>query len=198
MSETCREPIPIEELVAYQAGDLEAAAEQRIEEHYFACDGCARRLEDLERLRIAIVEAARDGDVTTGATAELIATAVAGGAGVRSYRLEPGDVVPCTCGPEDAFVAIHLVAPIAADERVDIDVETRVAATGETYSHRREQVAVDQRGGEVIFLFAGDTIRELPRSRWTMLVRARGPGGERTLGPYTLEHTPWDELDGAP
>jgi hypothetical protein len=39
--------------------------------------------------------------------------------------------------------------------------------------------------------------RSLPRSEWTLQLRAHGPRGERRIGPYTMLHTPWQELGGA-
>lgn len=184
----------LEELIAYQAGELDAAAEERLEEHLFSCVPCAARLEDLYRLRAAVIDATGRGAFTSGATAELVDRASAAGVQIRSYRLEPGDTAPCTCSPTDHFVAVRLAAPLAGAERVDMDVETRFADSGEIESHRREQLAIDHETGEVIVLYAGDAIRAAPRTRWTMHLRARGPAGERVLGPFVLEHTPWDEI----
>lgn len=190
----CGDPIGLAELIAYERGELAAADEERIEEHYFGCGECARQLEDLRRLIDAVADLGRRGGVTSGATARLIDRATAAGVAIRAYRLEPGDTVPCTCSPDDAFVAVQLAADLAPGETVDMDVETLFLASGEVRGHDRAGLVVDRDSGEVTVLYAGDAIRATPRSRWTMHLRARGgPGGERTLGPYVLDHTPWDE-----
>lgn len=191
----CHDPIPLDQLIAYERGELSEPDEARVEEHVFSCADCARRLDDLFRLGAAVRELTRRGGVTSGATAALLDRALDEGVQIRSYRLEAGDTVPCTCSPTDDFVAVRLAAALEPDERIDMDVETSLVASGEVRSERREQLVVDRQTGEVIVLYAGDTIRAAPRSRWTMHLRARGPKGERRLGPYTLEHTPWSELD---
>jgi len=63
--------------------------------------------------------------------------------------------------------------------------------TGETAQQRIADVVVDAESGDVVYLFAGDYVRAIPRSQWVMHVRVHGPRGERTLGPYTMQHTPW-------
>jgi hypothetical protein len=64
---------------------------------------------------------------------------------------------------------------------------------GTTSTMVRSDVVVDRDTGELIYLHPADQIRALPRTLWTMEARVRGPRGERSLGPFTLDHTPWDE-----
>jgi hypothetical protein len=67
--------------------------------------------------------------------------------------------------------------------------------SGETERQSIEDVPLDRRHGEVVTIDSGDFVRSLPKSRWTVEARVHGPGGERRVGPYRLDHTPWEQLD---
>jgi hypothetical protein len=62
-----------------------------------------------------------------------------------------------------------------------------------TLGERRTAVPVDLERGEVVFAESGDVIRALPASRATIRLYGTGAAGERTIGEYTLLHTPWPE-----
>ncbi len=194
---TCPEPIALDQLIAYERGELDDATEQQVEAHFFGCDHCARRLDDLHRLQAGVVDLTRAGAISVGVTADVVARAEHDGIQIRRYHLNAGDSAPCTCAPADDYVAVYLTARIRDDETVDMDVDTLLMPTGDVQSGRREQLIVDRDNDAVIVLYAGDAIRSAPRSRWTMHLRARGSEGERVLGPYVLDHTPWSERPDA-
>jgi hypothetical protein len=52
-------------------------------------------------------------------------------------------------------------------------------------------VPVDNERGEVVFAERGDAVRALPALRMRLGLYGIGPAGERTIGEYTLLHTPW-------
>ena len=64
----CAQPIDFETLIAYWLGELDAAAEAPLEEHFFACAHCTRRLEGLAALASGIRAAVRDGAVAMALT----------------------------------------------------------------------------------------------------------------------------------
>ena len=181
-------------LIAWRAGELEPEEEEDVEAHFFECDLCARRLEEIERLGRAVVELVHGGRVSAAVTASLLEEARARGLAVRTYHLAPGEEVKCTAAPEDDFVVVRLAGDFGETDRVDVDLASAVVATGETDAGRIEDVAVDRESGEIVLLYAAELVRSLPRSRWRYEVRAKGPEGERALGPYRLDHTPWQEL----
>lgn len=188
----CRSSTPLEELVAYLAGE---PVDESFEEHLFECAVCARRLEVIQELRRGVVDLVRRGCVTAAVTGTLIDRAESDGVRIRSYRVSPNETVACTAAPEDDFVLIRLAVPEASDaESADLVSNVTNLDDGTAWSRKAEGLVVDRSAGEIAFLFSGRQIRSVPRSRWTMEARVRGHSGERRLGPYTLEHTPWARL----
>jgi hypothetical protein len=198
MSEPCLQPLSLEELVDYERGELTPAASDRIEEHFFACGNCARRLETISRVGAGVADLVREGRLSASVTVQLLDDARERGVRLRSYRLAPGESVACTAGPTDDFVVIRLVVDVEEGESVDVASEVQNLETGEGWSQTTEDVAVDRRGGELVYAFAGDRVRSLPRTRWTMRAQVHGPRGDRQLGPYILDHTPWKQLSARP
>jgi hypothetical protein len=194
VNEPCLKPLSLEDLVEYERGEAIPVDSERIEEHFFACGDCARRLEILSRVGAGVVALVREGRVSASVTAGLLDNARQRGVRLRSYRLAPGDTVACTAGPTDDFVVIRLAVDVVEGESVDVASEAQNVETGEAWSETAEDVALDRRGSEIVYAFAGDRVRSLPRTRWTMRARVHGPRGDRQLGPYVLDHTPWEQL----
>jgi hypothetical protein len=186
----CRAPLPIEQLVDYAAGELSEADETTLEEHLFACEPCARALERVMRLGAGIGRCVREGRIATPATDDLVRHLSAAGARIREYRLAPGDTVPCTAAPDDTFVAVRLAVPIPEVTSLSMDVDFHDLATGAREAQHTEDVPIDRTSGEVVMLFPGELIRTYPRSRWTMHMTPAE--GSAALGPYVLDHLPWN------
>lgn len=189
----CQAPLPLETLVDYTAGDLAADREAQVEEHYFACGACARRLAAVEALGRGVSALVRRGAARASVSAELIERLDRAGLAVRRYRLAPGDTVPCTAAPDDDFVLVELAtgsALPAGAAVVDVLAEDLARGGSEL---RTLHVGLDRERCAISLLFPAQAVRAYPRSRWTMHVRfERNP--EPRLGAYVLEHTPWDEL----
>jgi hypothetical protein len=190
----CTSPLPIDQLVDYELGELPAAAEEAFEAHLFECDACARRLDAVVSLGQRIRRLGQEGQATVAVSEDVLARAAAAGARVRQYRLEPGASVACTAGPDDTYVAIRLAVPLDDVLGVDLEVAFHDLDTGERHSRRVEDVPVDAGAHEVVLLFPGDVVRAYPRSRWTIEARARRRDAGVSLGPYVLDHTPWERL----
>lgn len=195
MSENCAEPLGLEVLLAYRLGELEPAHSERVEEHYFSCAACSARLEALERLGQGVIEAVRSGLVSAAVTSRLLERGIREGLKVRSYRLRPGEQVACTAAPDDDFLALHLAVNVGPEAAVDVAVEWTELESGVANSRYLADVAVDRVANEVVLLSAGRQIREVPKSRWHMQAIVRGASGEQRFGPYTLNHTPWEQLE---
>jgi hypothetical protein len=190
----CPSRVAVEELIAWERGELDPATEERIEEHVFACAACTRELEALHDLAAGIGGVVAAGGVPAAVTGDLIERAEERGLRLRSYRLAPGESVACTAAPEDHFVVLRLGVDVEEDESVDVIADFTDLETGTRETHVNEDVVVDRRLQEVVYLQPGAFVRSLPRSRWLVTARARGPEGERRLGPYTFDHTPWEQL----
>jgi len=195
MSTNCNAPIELDDLLAYRFGELDPAQSERVEQHYFSCDACSRRLEALERLGQWLTQAVRDGIISATVTPALLERVRRDGLRVRSYRVGAGEQVACTCAPTDDFVALHLILDVAASAAVDVAVAWTDLERGLDESRTVQDVARDPSSREVVLLFAARQIREFPRSHWRMQAIVRDTSGERRIGPYTLNHTPWDQLE---
>lgn len=192
MAATCDAPLTLESLVAYVAGE---PADDAFEEHFFGCESCSARLAAVQALRGGIGDLVRRGKVTASVTSDLVDRASAEGVRIRTYRLSPNEAVACTAAPEDDFVLIRLAIPDVSDAvSADLVSDVTNLDDGSMWSRQAEDLIVDRSSNEIVFLFSGDQIRSVPRSRWRMEARVRGGSGERTLGPYTLDHTPWERL----
>src|SRR5690606_6065829 len=116
------------------------------------------------------------------------------GARIREYRLEPGESVACTAAPDDSFVVIRLAGPFEGMGDITLDVQTHDLSSGARRSQHVEGVPVDARAREIVLLFPGSVVRGYPRSRCTLEARSTGSGQPARFGPYTLDHTPWEQL----
>jgi hypothetical protein len=190
----CAAPIRLEDLVAWERGELEAEASDGIEEHVFGCAECTRRLEGVTALAAGIREVVAAGGLPAAVTGELVDRAEARGLRLRTYRLAPGESVACTAGPDDDFVVVRFGVEVEAGESVDLVAQVADLEAGGRDTRLTEDVPVDPATGEIVYLYPGEAIRALPRTLWSVTARVRGPEGERELGPYTLDHTPWEQL----
>lgn len=194
MNQDCNAPIPLDDLIGYHLGDLPEEKAEAIEEHYFACASCTSRLETVVRLGAGIVEVVRRGAVSASVTADLVARGIEKGLEVRSYHVAAGQQVACTVAPTDDFVAIRLGLDIERADAVDVAVQWTSLESQLTEERLIPDVSFDRSAGEVVLLFAGAQVREFPRSQWRMEAVVRDSGEESRLGPFTLNHTPWEQL----
>ena len=195
-SQTCAAPLASDVLVDYSLGELEAAVEGAVEDHLFSCEHCSRALEAVVQVGRGTAALVADGAVSAAVTATVVQQLIARGAQVRQYRLAPGDTVACTAAPDDAFVAVRLGGPLAGLDDVTLDVDFHDLAPGERHVATVADVPVDVSAQELVLLMPGDVVRAYPRSRWTMQARGHRGGDPVALGPYALDHTPWEQRTG--
>lgn len=193
----CNSPLSLETLLAYQQRELPSQQRAAVEEHYFSCAHCAGHLEALYRLQDGVIQVVRGGLTTASVSAQFVAEAAASGLALRQYHLQPGEQVACTVAPADAFVAIFMSVDIESSDSVDVKVEWTALETNRVEGHSIPDVAFDQSSRSIILLFSGDQVREFPKSQWRMEAIVHQGSEARNFGPYTLNHTPWDQLDDA-
>ena len=184
---SCPSPPSLSALVDFWLDEMPPAAVAATEEHLLQCDDCTRRLGRLAQIDLGTRDLVRRGGVPLVLTPTLLARFEQDGVRIRQHRVEPGGLTHCTAGPDDDLIGVTLQGEFRADERVDlVYVEGPDVLLG-----RRPDVPVDLQRGEVVFVERGDAIRALPAGRVRIVLCGVSPSGERTIGEYTLLHTPW-------
>lgn len=183
--------VSVGELVDYRFGDLDQPASEELEAHLFECAACARRVEVISLLEAGLRGLSREGQLSAASTSALLRRAEELGLKLRSYRIEPGAVVQCTAAPGDDLIVVRLSLSAHDAQAVDLDTAVTFLEGGQSEQRKLADLVIDRESGELVYLFAGDYVRSIPRSRWVMHARLQTPDGERTLGPFTMVHTPW-------
>lgn len=184
--ESCAAPVAFPVLVEYWFGELEPAREETLEEHFFACAHCTRRLDELAALGAGVRAAFVSGTVRAVVTAAFMEKLKREGMRVREYRLAPGGAVDCTIGAADDFVISRLSVPLGGVTRLDLveDIDggrLRVAL---------RDLPFDPAAGEVLFCPSPSALKKMPAHVGRVRLVAVDEAGERMLGEYTFNHTP--------
>jgi hypothetical protein len=180
----CTAPIGDHTLIEYWLGELDEAAEARIDEHVLGCSECSRRLTQIVELADGTRDAFKQGRVRAFVTAAFVRSAVDHGTRVREYRVPPNGSVNCSVAPEDELLVSRLEAPLAGVRRIDAityvdDVPTEVF----------HDVPFDAASGEVVMSPRIAHVRTMPSHRRRVRLVAIDTGGERVIGDYTFNHT---------
>ncbi len=184
MSAGCE--VGLEALLDYALGETAVEAVDAFEDHLFACGRCARRLEEIDRLRRAVAGEVLRGTVSGSLDAAFLDRARRDGLTLREYRIAEGATVACSAGPED-LVVVRLAAvglSEAADLTVDATFDDLERGTSTPFPPR--EVLADRGLGEVVLVFPGEQVRAYPRCRWTLRLH----GESADAGPYVMDHTP--------
>lgn len=176
--------IDLSELVLYWHGELAPEREAEVEEALFADHDLADRLHAIARLDRGVRALVAAGRLQAGLTVEAVAAMETAGLRLRTYRVAPGEVVPCTIAGED-LVVIRLHGDFGDATEVDLAVDGTLEGQPSTTEHVTA-VPVDRRASEVVLVYPGDRIRALPRSRFVYRMRVAG----RDVGEYGLDHHP--------
>jgi len=192
MSAACSRPLADETLLDWWAGDLPLADRRRVEEHFFACDACSTRAGVLAALAGGVRDLVRRGRVPTVVPPGVVERLRREGRTLREYRVRAGESVHCTVAPHDDVLVARLEARVGPATRVDLLIRID---DGE--EHRTADVPIDPAADEVVFVAPIDEIRALPAHVQHLRLVAVEAGGERLLGEYTFDHTPWPGRPGA-
>jgi hypothetical protein len=179
----------LEKLVAYWLGDLPAAEGEKVEEHFFACERCAARLEWLAGLSDGVRATVRAGRVGLFVSKRFVEALVQAGMRLREYGLEPGSSVNCTIRADDDAVVSHIRAPLAGAKRVDALWRVSVGGAQEP-ELRLADVPFDPAAGELLFLPAAAALKAMPSHTLALRLVSVDGAEERALGEYTFRHTP--------
>lgn len=177
-----------ETLVAYWLGDLPAADGEKVEEHFFACERCAARLEWLAALSEGVRATVRAGRVGLFVSRRFVEALAQAGMRLRQYGMQAGGSVNCTIRADDDAVVSTLRAPLGRVKRVD--ALSRVSVGGrEEPEERVYDVPFDPAAGEVVFVPTPSWLKTMPSLTIKVRLVAVDETGERPLGDYTFLHT---------
>lgn len=174
-----------QELLAYWLGELEAAHEQRLDEHLFACADCIEGLRRLVALGDEIRAALARGALSIVLPPPFLRRVQEGGLRLREYALEPGGAVDCTITPDDDLVVAHLRAPLRGVRRLDVLIDNSVAG-----KLRAEDVPFDAESESVVAVTSSVFLRTLRYAQQRVQLVAVDGAEERVLGHYTFNHYP--------
>jgi Putative zinc-finger len=180
----CSAPLAFADVVDYWAGELTRAEADRIEEHVFVCDACARELADGEVLARSIGAVARDGRLQSVVTEAILNRLAADGVRIRMFTLEGSGIVPCAVWAGDDLIVSRIRADFADAESVTI--VTRLPSGEEVARLADIPVRPGQR--EILNTYSAAHLRQLPATRVSVSVIARIGSDEQMLAEYTLEH----------
>jgi anti-sigma factor RsiW len=181
--------LELERLAAYWVGELSPAEAEKAEQHFFACEACAARLEWLAELADGVRTAVRTGALGMIVSAPFVEAMKRAGMRLREYRTDPGMTTHCTIRADDDAVISRLRAPFAGATRLDMlhRVEIGGAAQGEV---RIEDVPFDPAAGELVFIPPAAALKKMPAHAMRVRLLAVEGAGERVIGDYTFSHTP--------
>ena len=181
---SCRQPIDFGSLVQYWLGELDEAAEARIDEHLLGCDHCGARLDELAALAAGVRSVFEGGRVFAFVTGDFVRGLAQRGVRLREYRVARNGSVNCTVAPGDQLLISHLEAPLDGVARVDATAESPEG----TQVFR--DIPFDARTGLVMFTPGTEAIRSKPAYQFRMRLVAVDGDGERVIGDYTFNHAP--------
>ena len=174
-----------QELTEYWLGELDAAREQSVDEHLFACGACSERLQALVDLGAAIRRGFVEGWLNVVLPEAFIGRLKDAGFGVREYHLEAGGSVNCTVTPEDDFVVSYLRAPLGDVRRLDVLIDDTTSG-----KHRFNDVAFDPTAEGLVTMTSTVYVKSLQHSRQRVRLVAVDGVEERVVADYTFNHYP--------
>lgn len=187
-SPSCQAPIEWATLIDYWLGELPPDSEAGIEAHYLCCAECSRRLERLATLARGIGDLARTSGVDMVINDEILLRLKQDGLKVREYHVPNNGSVNCTVAPEDDFVIGRLEAPLSGLGRVDL---LTLDSEGNTL-YRQQNVPFLADSGGVIMAPGIEKLRAMPASTLHFRLLAVDDQGERILGDYIFNHSPYE------
>ncbi len=185
----CATPILLPELLVFWLGEMDESSNAPCEEHLFACTECSGRLGRLIELARAIRHELVAGRLSSVLSATFVQRLKDAGMRVREYRVEPGGSVHCTVAPDDDLVVSRLGASLRYVHRLDLIFELDPSEGGARW--RLEDIAFDRASDEVVFAPSVAELRKLGVSTQHARLVAVDADGERVIGSYTFDHSPF-------
>jgi hypothetical protein len=186
VTRACEAPLSEDDLLDWWSGGLPGECRRSVEEHLLSCDACATRGHDLAALAQGVRGLVREGRLPAVVLPAVVDRLEREGRRIRTYRVPAGSGVHCTVGPEDDVVLARLEVDLRGVSRLDL-----VSRIDDGPERRLSDLPFDEAAGELILAAPTPILRERPRHVERLRLLALDPGGERLLGEYTFDHTPW-------
>lgn len=186
MTRECGRPLPDAALFDWWTGESSARERRLVDEHLLDCEGCYTRARVLAAIASGVSSLVRGGLIRTVITARVIDKMRLEGKKVREYHVPTGGGVHCTLAPEDDFLVARLEARVEAGARLDL-----LSRVGDGPEFRVEDVPFIPGAGEVIVAQPVDEIRARPPHVERIRLVGVTAEGERAIGEFTFNHTPW-------
>ena len=186
---SCASPLAEGLVLEWWAGELEASDARRVERHLLSCGSCSARAELLPAVAEGLRSLVRKGRVPAVLSPIVVERLQRDGRRIREYRVAPGGSVQCTVAPDDDVVLARLAVDLAGVARVDL-----VRRVNDEPEVRLVDLPFDPAAVELIFAPPTDVLVASPAGVERMRLLAVGPQGDRLLGEYTFNHTPWPGL----
>ena len=170
----------------YWLGALEPAQEERVEEHLFACEECAARMEDVVAMAESVRRVAQEGSLMMVVSDVLLERAKESGARVREYAPAAGSSVQCTVTAEDDLLVGRLAADLRAFKRIDLSLRDLSG----TEQFRLADIPFAPDEGGVVWQQSITFAKAAPTgSMVAQLLAVDEKGAESLVGEYTFIHT---------
>jgi hypothetical protein len=177
----CDRRVTDEALLAWWAGEDDA-----LDAHLFECAACTDRLEQLRAMTAGVSALARQGRISGLVSRALVNRLQRDGVRVRSYSIEPGEVVPCAIFPDDDLVVTALRADLSTMKKAAVTVVGPHSPEGHV-----EEFDVSPADTEVLWALPAAEGRTLPSTRLHITLAALEPESH-IVAEYFLEHTALD------
>jgi hypothetical protein len=183
---SCASPLAEGLVLDWWAGELDAWEARRVERHLFSCGSCSARAELLPAVTEGLRSLVREGRLPAVLSPIVVERLQRDGRRIREYRVAPGGGVQCTVAPDDHVVLARLSARFEGVTRVDL-----VSRVDDGPEDRYADLPFDPAVAELILAAPVDLLRARPASVEVMRLVSVESQGERLLGEYTFNHSPW-------
>lgn len=184
---TCKAPIDFCALVEYWLGELDEAAEARIDEHLLGCEKCSENLAEFVALARGVRAAFTQGTVRAFITEAFVKRLAEQGVRLHEYRVPRNGSVNCTIAPEDEVLIARMEAPLAGVSRLDA-LSYHSTDAPEVF----RDIPFDAASGEVVLTPKIAYIRTMTSHQHRVQLIAVDSTGDRIIGDYTFNHTAQD------
>jgi hypothetical protein len=182
----CTAQLADETLLDWWSGELDAPEARRVERHLLSCGSCSGRVGTVAAVASGVSALVREGRLPAVLAPVVVDRLRRDGRRIREYRLAPGGTVQCSVAPDDDVVLARLRADFEGATRVDL-----VRYSDDGPEQRLADLPFDPASRELIYAPPADVLRAMPAHVERMRLYAVGPDGERLLGEYTFDHSPW-------
>lgn len=186
MTRACARALSDRLLLEWWAGEIPFRDRRRVEEHLLTCASCSARAQGLHALAEGVASLVRSGRIQAVVTSGVVEQMRAEGRKVREYRVRAFGGVQCTLAPDDEFLVARLQARIDAGTRVDI-----LSRIDDGPELRIPDIPLTVDGTEIILAAPVDEIGARPVHVERLRLVAVEEAGDRVIGDYTFNHTPW-------